>query len=89
MSQWHDDSEIEEFYDALRAWDNVLTRPSEEVWFPLKPGRALIFDNWRVLHGRAAFTGHRRMSGGYINRDDYESRRLMTNLGRERVMKDL
>lgn len=24
-----------------------------------------VFDNWRVLHGRAAFTGKRRMCGGY------------------------
>ena len=26
---------------------------------------ALVFDNWRVLHGRSAFTGKRRMCGGY------------------------
>jgi len=25
----------------------------------------LVFDNWRVLHGRSAFTGKRRMCGGY------------------------
>ena len=24
-----------------------------------------VFDNWRVLHGRSAFTGKRRMCGGY------------------------
>ena len=24
-----------------------------------------VFNNWRVLHGRAAFTGKRRMCGGY------------------------
>ena len=24
-----------------------------------------VFDNWRVLHGRSAFTGERRMCGGY------------------------
>lgn len=24
-----------------------------------------VFDNWRVLHGRSAFTGARRMCGGY------------------------
>lgn len=24
-----------------------------------------MFDNWRVLHGRSAFTGKRRMCGGY------------------------
>lgn len=25
----------------------------------------LVFDNWRMLHGRSAFTGKRRMCGGY------------------------
>jgi trimethyllysine dioxygenase len=40
----------------------------------LRPGEALLFDNWRVLHGRAAFTGDRRMCGGYLNREDVESR---------------
>jgi trimethyllysine dioxygenase len=25
----------------------------------------LVFDNWRVLHGRSAFTGKRRICGGY------------------------
>lgn len=24
-----------------------------------------VFDNWRMLHGRSAFTGKRRMCGGY------------------------
>lgn len=25
----------------------------------------LVFDNWRVLHGRSAFNGKRRICGGY------------------------
>ena len=25
----------------------------------------LVFDNWRILHGRSSFTGNRRMCGGY------------------------
>lgn len=25
----------------------------------------VVFDNWRVLHGRSAFTGVRRICGGY------------------------
>lgn len=24
-----------------------------------------VFDNWRILHGRSAFTGQRRLCGGY------------------------
>ncbi|KAA1467348.1 Trimethyllysine dioxygenase [Dentipellis sp. KUC8613] len=30
-------------------------------------------DNHRVLHGRAAFTGKRRMSGAYIGKDEFRS----------------
>lgn len=34
----------------------------------------LVIDNHRVLHGRAAFTGKRRMCGAYIGADDYLAR---------------
>lgn len=44
-----------------------------------------VFDNWRVLHGRAAFTGKRRMCGGYINRDDFVSRYRQTNMTPEDI----
>ncbi len=33
-----------------------------------------VIDNHRVLHGRSAFTGKRRMCGAYIGRDDYLAR---------------
>ncbi|KAF2145126.1 uncharacterized protein K452DRAFT_316235 [Aplosporella prunicola CBS 121167] len=62
------------WYEAARKWNDILKRPENEYRAQLVPGRALIFDNWRVLHGRTAFTGKRRMCGGYINRDDYMSR---------------
>ena len=45
-----------------------------ELWVQLKPGKAVIMDNWRVLHGRSAFTGYRRMVGCYIGYDDFKSR---------------
>lgn len=31
-------------------------------------------DNHRVLHGRSAFTGKRRMCGAYIGIDEYRSK---------------
>lgn len=34
-----------------------------------------VIDNWRVMHGRAAFTGQRRMCGAYVGTDDWRSRR--------------
>lgn len=66
------------WYDAARKWTQVLKRSENEYWAQLEPGRPIIIDNFRMLHGRSAFTGNRRMCGGYLNRDDYMSR--LTNL---------
>ncbi len=62
------------FYDALRAFDTLANDPAMQWRHVLAPGEALLFDNWRVMHGRGAFTGLRRMCGGYVNREDVESR---------------
>ncbi|KAK7996274.1 trimethyllysine dioxygenase, partial [Apiospora marii] len=76
-----------EWYEAARKWHSILTRKDVEYWVQLEPGNLLIFDNWRVLHGRSAFTGVRRMCGGYINRDDFISRWRNTNFPREDILK--
>ena len=34
----------------------------------------LVVNNHRVLHGRSAFTGRRRMCGAYIGVDEYRSK---------------
>jgi trimethyllysine dioxygenase len=62
------------FYDALRVFEELANDPAMQWRHVLGPGEAMLFDNWRVLHGRAAYTGLRRMCGGYINREDLESR---------------
>ncbi|KAI2621745.1 trimethyllysine dioxygenase [Hypoxylon sp. NC1633] len=76
-----------EWYEAARKWNDILRRKSTEYWFQLKPGSVLVFDNWRVLHGRSAFTGVRRICGGYINRDDFISRWRNTNYPRDEILK--
>jgi len=48
---------------GARKWSRILKQ--REYWEQLQPGRPLLFDNWRVLHGRSSFTGNRRMCGGY------------------------
>ncbi|TKA64333.1 hypothetical protein B0A49_08291 [Cryomyces minteri] len=78
--------EVDQWYEAAAKFDRILKRKDMELWHQLVPGRPLIFDNWRVLHGRSAFTGKRRMCGGYINRDDFVSRFKMTNFGRDKVL---
>ncbi|KAI7889345.1 trimethyllysine dioxygenase [Mucor mucedo] len=67
-------AQLDEFYDALFLWHKLLTSAKNEVWDTLNPGRVVTFDNWRVLHGRSAFTGHRRICGAYFPWDDYKSR---------------
>ena len=54
---------MDKWYDAAREWDGILQE--FQFWEQLVPGKALIFDNWRVLHARSAFDGKRRMCGGY------------------------
>ncbi|KAG6307716.1 hypothetical protein E4U45_003753 [Claviceps purpurea] len=77
---------VDEWYDAARKWDEILRHPSNVFWFQLKPGQILIFDNWRILHGRSAFEGQRRICGGYINRDDFYSRWQLSNYPRDEVV---
>jgi trimethyllysine dioxygenase len=71
--------EMESFYEALRAFE-MLANDHRLQWRRVNPpGDAMLFDNWRVLHGRTAYTGHRHLCGAYINHEDYESRlRLAT-----------
>ncbi len=62
------------FYKALRLWNRLINDPAFEVSFQLLPGTALLFDNWRTLHGRRAYRGFRRLCGAYLNHEDFESR---------------
>lgn len=66
--------EVDRWYAAARKFDAILKRKENEYWEQLQPGTVLLFDNWRVLHGRSEFTGKRRICGAYINRDDWVSR---------------
>ncbi|KAG5951755.1 hypothetical protein E4U53_002345 [Claviceps sorghi] len=78
---------VGEWYEAARKWDMILRRANNEYRFQLEPGRILIFDNWRILHGRTAFRGLRRICGGYINRDDFISRWQLSNFPRDEVIR--
>ncbi|KAI9734679.1 MAG: hypothetical protein M1834_002280 [Cirrosporium novae-zelandiae] len=82
-------SEIDAWYIAAKKWSQILNDPKNVLELQLQPGKPLIFDNWRILHGRTAFTGKRRMCGGYINHDDFMSRYRLVNYGREEVLQDL
>jgi trimethyllysine dioxygenase len=72
-------NEMTAFYDALRAFE-MLANDDRLMWsHVLRPGEAMLFDNWRVLHGRRAYTGRRHLCGAYINHEDFESRIRMSS----------
>lgn len=64
-------------YRGLALFDRLANDPANQVGFGLRPGEMVVFDNWRLLHGRKAFQGRRRMAGCYLNREDFESRLRM------------
>ncbi len=71
---WLPEPEMTSFYDAYGELHRLIN--DRDRWFAVRldPGDALLFDNWRVLHGRNAYTGRRIFHGCYHNRDDYLSR---------------
>jgi gamma-butyrobetaine dioxygenase len=64
------------FYDAYRAFADVLNRPQQQVVFRMQPGDCVIFDNTRLLHARSGFegpAGERHLQGCYADLDGLES----------------
>ena len=66
--------EMQAFYAAYGEYHARVMDQANWVKIPLRPGMALIFDNWRCLHGRMGYVGKRVFHGCYIARADYESR---------------
>ncbi|MEL6891781.1 MAG: TauD/TfdA family dioxygenase [Actinomycetota bacterium] len=62
-----------ELLDALAHLDRIANDPAMQFEVELRPRDMVVFDNWRVLHGRRAFRGDRLIAGGYVNREDLES----------------
>jgi trimethyllysine dioxygenase len=70
-----DSHQVGLFYQSLSTFMQLLRDPRFEIQFSMQPSKILVINNWRVLHGRRAFTGHRRLSGCYFNYEDFQSRR--------------
>lgn len=67
-------AEMARFYEAYAMLQAMADDESRWLSVRLEAGDVLINDNWRVLHGRQAYTGERRFIGCYLNHEDYESR---------------
>lgn len=62
------------FYQAIRRFHELSNDPTMQVTFQLEEGKAVVFDNWRVLHARTEYSGLRHLAGAYMNREDLESK---------------
>jgi trimethyllysine dioxygenase len=61
-------------YGALKVFASYANDPKMQYRRRLAPGDAVLFDNWRALHARDAYSGYRRLCGAYLNKEDVESR---------------
>jgi alpha-ketoglutarate-dependent taurine dioxygenase len=73
-------------YRALSAFQAVLRDENLAVWLPLRPGSMLVFDNTRVLHGRAGFSpaSGRTLVGCYLDADVWKSRLRVLHARRQK-----
>ncbi|CAH0397338.1 unnamed protein product [Chilo suppressalis] len=59
------------YYRSLRNLARYYQDQANEWKFKLSPGTVMVMDNFRVLHGRTAFTGTRVLCGSYVARSDW------------------
>lgn len=71
-------TKMQAWYRAYAAFHAVISDRSTWWMHRLEPGDALIFDNWRCLHGRMAYNGVRVFNGTYLNHEDLESALRLT-----------
>jgi trimethyllysine dioxygenase len=62
------------FYEAYAEFNRHSMDQANWIKIPLRPGMALIFDNWRCLHGRMSYSGKRYFYGCYHDHAEYQSR---------------
>lgn len=69
-------SVVGKWHEAARVFRDSIEDPASMVQFRLQPGDCVVFDNWRVLHGRRAFdtgSGRRHLRGTYVENQAFNS----------------
>jgi trimethyllysine dioxygenase len=61
-------------FDAIEKWRTELLQTRHKILYRLTPGMLVVFDNWRMLHGRQRFRGKRTLCGCYHDRQLFISR---------------
>jgi alpha-ketoglutarate-dependent taurine dioxygenase len=71
---------MNEFYESYAHFVEILKR-KELYWnHSLQPGTVVIYNNWRILHGRTSFTGERIFGGCYISMSEFLSKARVLQL---------
>ena len=70
----HEPEKLDPLFDAIFKWRQELLSSPHRLEYCLTPGKMVIFDNWRVLHGRGRFQGQRTLCGSYHDRQAFLSR---------------
>ncbi|XP_053141812.1 gamma-butyrobetaine dioxygenase [Hemicordylus capensis] len=69
---------VKPFYAALKEYVHLLNSADNKYTYKMKPGEIVVFDNWRLLHGRQSYqTGtevSRHLEGAYADWDVVMSR---------------
>ncbi len=73
------------FYKALKLFNQLVNDPAYEITMRLAPGTALLFDNWRTMHGRRAYQGFRWLCGAYLNKEDFDSKLRVLRAGQQKT----
>ncbi|XP_068580373.1 gamma-butyrobetaine dioxygenase [Cebidichthys violaceus] len=70
--------QVQPFYRALRAYVDIMVRRENVFTYRMVPGDVLIFDNWRLLHGRRPYRSRpdrsRHLEGSYADWAEVMSR---------------
>lgn len=72
--------DMPKFYEAFLEMAEIIESEKNKWIFKLTPGTVMIFNNWRLLHGREAYTGVRKMTGGYVLHSEFVSKAKLLNL---------
>lgn len=73
-------TELKEHYNDLRLLASTVADKNGENFIKFSAGEVIFIDNWRVMHGRTAYSGLRHMGGGYVSRTDWRSRAAVLGL---------
>lgn len=71
--------EMVSFYQALKEFTRILEDEKNHTWIGLEQNEIVIFDNFRLLHGRSEFEGNRTLITTYMPRDEWLSKARLLN----------